>query len=309
MRATRIALIATFLYLGAPPGHGAADSPPPPLRIQYQQGHLHVSLHHAPWDQVLYALERQTGIPIQVKGQLSGTVTQAFDHLPLEQGLRRLFNAHVVVFYEGRAQARVSRVWLVPKTADTPPSAAPSSFVAAVDAAPESDERLIALQALATQGDLEGLQRALVDPDQHIQAMALDLLQGWGPQGIIEALLRAAASGEPATRIRALSLLHETDVGQQGAALSALAQALADPDVTVKTYALHALTVRGEPEAVSALGQALHDPDASIRQMAIESIASKAEGRALLHDALSNGDETIRALAAFWLETTPTDGP
>jgi hypothetical protein len=59
---------------------------------------------------------------------------------------------------------------------------------------------------------------------------------------------------------------------------------------------------------VGALGQALHDPDTSIRQMAIESIASKEEGRALLQEALSNDDDTVRALAAFWLETTPADG-
>jgi hypothetical protein len=312
VRITRIGSIATLLCLGASAVNGGVDggNPSSPMYIQYQLGRLRVSLHRAPWDQVLHEIERRTGVTIEVKGELSGTTTQAFDDLPLEQGLRWLFKAaHVVVFYEGGGQTRVSHVWLIPKTASTPPTGAPASVVAAVDAAYEPDDRLTALQTFATQGDLEGLQEALFDPDQTIQALALDLLRGWGSQSIIDALLRATTSEEPATRVRALTLLQEANFGQEGVVLAALAVALTDPDTIVKTHALHALTARGGAEAVGALGQALQDPDTSIRRMAIESIAANPEGRALLREALSHDDDTIRALAAFWLEQTPAKEP
>jgi HEAT repeat protein len=91
--------------------------------------------------------------------------------------------------------------------------------------------------------------------------------------------------------------------------LSALALALADPDVTVKTYALYALASRGGDEAIGALRQALQNPDVSIRTMVLEEAARTGEGQPLLQEALSNDDATIRALAAFWLEEAAAKEP
>jgi hypothetical protein len=264
-----------------------------------------VRLQNVPWDQVLHDIERQTGVAVQVKGELAGTVTQAFDALPLEEGLRHLFHGvNIVLFYarEGRLERRVSHVWIFPRPGNTAPTDA-------AEPAHAPDEGLTALQKFAPQGDLEALQQALADPDPRIRTTALDLLPAWDSQDGRELLLRAITSDQPATRVRALTLLHETDLGQEGVVLSALAQALTDPDVTVKAYALHALTQRGSPEAVGVMGQALHDSEASIRQMAIEHIASKEEGRALLREALSHNDDTIRALAAFWLEQAAAKEP
>jgi hypothetical protein len=317
----RNAIIALTLCLTAVSVIGdtvAPDSYALSSPIQFQQGYLRVRLHHAPWNQVANEIERQTGIAIQVKGPLAGTVTQTFDALPLEQALRRLFrDAHLVVFYapaprDGRMETRVSHVWLIPKASpavNTPITDAPIFVDTQAENTYEPDDRQAALQAFTVQGDLKGLQQALVDPDQHVQAMAFDLLRGWGTQGVIEGLLRATASNEPSTRVRALTLLRETGLEQEGLVLSAYAQALTDPDVTVKTYALHALAERGGADALNALRQALQDPDTSIRMMVIENVARTREGRSLLQEALSNDDPDIRGLAAFWLEETAEKEP
>jgi hypothetical protein len=56
-----------------------------------------------------------------VKGPLAGTLTQAFEALPLEQGLRRLFrDVNTVFFYAsgphtGVPAAPLTQVWLVPR--------------------------------------------------------------------------------------------------------------------------------------------------------------------------------------------------
>ena len=307
-----IPFLAVLVSLMTAPVSGRTDSgtpeEPPSLMIQFQHGYLRVKLHNAPWEQVLYEIERQTGVAVQVKGKLAGTVNQAFDALPLDQGLRLLFhNINLMMFYARKdgTETRINHVWLVPNPADTPQT---KVLTSPADIAHELDERFTALQTFATQGDLEKLQQALFDPDQEVQTMALDLLQEWGSQEAVEALLNVTTSDQPAIRVRALTLLHETDLGQDEVVLSALAQALMDPDVTVKAYALHALTERGGAEAVDAMGQALHDPDTSIRQMAIERIAASKEGRPLLNEALSNDDDTVRTLAAFWLEAAPAAG-
>src|SRR6266446_7385369 len=69
-----------------------------PLVIECQGDRLSVSIQNAPWTAVLEELERCTGILIRVEGSLTGTLTQAFENLPLKQGLQRLFHNINVVF-------------------------------------------------------------------------------------------------------------------------------------------------------------------------------------------------------------------
>jgi hypothetical protein len=99
--------------------------------IDWRDGRLSIHAHAAPWEDVLPALVRHTGVPIRVHGPLAGTLTQAFAALPLEQGLQRLFrNVNTVFFYAaapetGGAAAPLTQVWLVPRdpgAAAQPPS-------------------------------------------------------------------------------------------------------------------------------------------------------------------------------------------
>jgi hypothetical protein len=133
----------------------AGDAPPPPLgledravaprvEINWCDGRLSVRAHASPWEEMLPVLERYIGIPIRVKGPLAGTLTQEFESLPLEQGLRRLFRVMNTVFFyaphpsAGASVARLAQVWLIPRDDGVTPRP-PSSSVRAAAAKPHGD--------------------------------------------------------------------------------------------------------------------------------------------------------------------------
>jgi hypothetical protein len=114
----------------------AADLPPHPPEpqtreeapravITFRDGCLSVSTHGAPWEEVLQELERYTGVQIRVKGPLAGTLTQAFEALPLERALRRLFREVNTVFFYApglppdTSVGRLAQVWLWPREDQT----------------------------------------------------------------------------------------------------------------------------------------------------------------------------------------------
>jgi hypothetical protein len=82
---------------------------------------LSVRLRNVPWQAVLTEIQRQTGIMIHVEGRMAGALTQEFESLPLEKGLRTLFrDANVAFLYAaGAAEAAtvdtLSRIWLFPR--------------------------------------------------------------------------------------------------------------------------------------------------------------------------------------------------
>jgi hypothetical protein len=128
-----------------------ADAPVAPapgaVWIERRADDLSVRTHEAPWAEVLPALARQTGIRIVAREALPGTVTQAFEALPLEQGLRRLFREMNTVFFYapsphgGAAAAPLTEVWLVPRDRGTAAQPLPSpggSAATALLAAPDS---------------------------------------------------------------------------------------------------------------------------------------------------------------------------
>jgi HEAT repeat protein len=166
----------------------------------------------------------------------------------------------------------------------------------------DQQERLTALYASAAQGDEEALRQAFFDPDQTIQATALELLAQRNRQGATTLLVDATKSEQPETRFQALRLLHQTGQADAETVRSSLNEALADEDMTVRGYAIQALAEQRDPEAIESLRQAFSDPDPSVRLMVLENAMLKEGGRLLLQEALADEAEAIRSLAAFWLE-------
>jgi hypothetical protein len=287
----------------------------PPL-IHCHDGRLSVRLHHTPWRVVLAELVRHTGVRITATGPLTGTVTQEFAALPLEQGLRRLFReVNLLMLFTANGSApTVTHVWLFPKSEREagPPGASaargqpgqglpeaarglPTAEAAAGEVA--HAERLRALHASAQQGDVQALQQALFDPDPLIQATAVALVAEHDPQGATAALLGLSASAQPEQRSRSLQLLHQSGAADDETVVAALRAALADADAAVKGYAIQALAERGGAEALEDLHQAFRDPDPAIRRLVLESVIRLDEGLPLAQEALTDAEESIRALA------------
>lgn len=285
----------------------AVVSPAGHLEIRLRGNVLSVRARHAPWNAVLDQLGRQTGILIHLDGSLDGTLTQEFEAPTIEQGLRRLFrDTDLVVLYEpgpkdGGASERPIRLRLYLNRGSAPAPHAESGDPAERDLF----ARLAALDAAAANGDRAALQRAILDGDRMIQQAAAERLALRDPRGAVAALARGLESGQPAQRLRALSLLHRDRRLEEHAVLSVLATALADDDMGVKRFAMHALAERGGPDATEHLRWALRDRDPSIRRMVLESVASVGHPdlrRRLLHDALADDDATVRTIAASWLD-------
>jgi hypothetical protein len=278
--------------------------------IERHGDRLSVRVRNASWAVVLRELERRTGITIQVKGPLAGTLTQEFEALSLEQGLRRLFReVNSMFFYAtstdaGAVVGEPTQVWLWPKedgaagerqayrAPAAPASAHQRDGVSASEEGvetnpseeevqPEEDltaaedvqgERLETLQALARQGDAEALRQAVFDPDTTVQVTAFALLAERDPQGAAALLVGAARNEQPVVRLQALQLLHHGGLVDDTTVLSALGDALADADPAVKRYAVQSLAERGGPEALGSLRHALRDTDPSVRQLVIEQV-------------------------------------
>jgi hypothetical protein len=259
-----------------------------------------VKVQNAPWAAVVAELEHRTGILVRVEGSLTGTLTQAFEDLPLEQGLRRLFrNTNVVFLYRPATTAETAvgsliHVWLFPRDESRVEQRAEldSARTSAEGARPDGEvvsrdsqaERLSALQAFAEQGNAQALRRAVSDPDPTIQLAAFELLAAQDRRGAIAALRSAAKRDRPEMRLQALQLLHHTHWVDRETALAVLGEALADENVTVKSYVIRALVAEGGPDALSYLGQASRDSDPSVQMLAIESIVQMDHGHILLQE-------------------------
>jgi len=307
---------------------------------------LSVNVRNTPWEAVLKRIERQTGVSIDVKGTLTGTVTQEFQALPLEEGLRRLFrDANVLFFYakgtkEDVAPEALVRVWLFPKhggvqgekqvTRSPTEALAPKERAKPEDVAkaPEkvgqenegesegqvsaaersTEERLKALDILDQEDNAAALQKALLDPDEAIRARALELLAERDKQGATGVLVGLTKSEEPGMRLQALSLLQENNQGDEKVLLSTLGAALSDEDAGIKAYAIEVLADRGGSEALDYLHQAFRDPNPAVREMVLENAVQQDAGLPLLQEALQDEDEAVRALATFLLTRRTPEG-
>jgi hypothetical protein len=296
------------------------------LEIGLHGERLSVQARNVPWAVVLQELEHQTGVRLRVEGPLHGTLTQEFEALPLEQGLRRLFrNANLVLFYtkkagEGSAAEPLTAVWLFPKEGSAVKSQDMHSAIVKADDADTlsheeetksedelavdeaRDERFETLEAFARDGDEEALRNALFDSDEITQKKALELLAARDQQGVIATLLDATQSEQLETRLRALHLLAQTPYVEEKLVLSTLSTALADEDLTVKGSVIEAMAQRESPGTMEALRQVFRDPTPTVRQLVVGSIAPHDQGLQLLQEALLDADETVRSLAAWKLK-------
>jgi hypothetical protein len=286
-----------------------AATPQPVIKVHGDR--LSVWARNAPWEVVLQELERHTGVSIRAEGTLAGTLTQEFEVLPLEQGLRRIFReANQVFFYapvahEGAPPGKLTEIWLLPKEGSAaegrplPPSASEAATTergqkanamgTAAETIPphrettpesklaveeEPSERFKALEALATDGDTEALHRALLHSDQDIQGRALELLAERDRSQAVAALVGITKSKEPGTRLQALSRLHE------------IGQSLDETDQV------------DQGTVLSTLSAAAADEDTSIKIYAIEALAGwgKPDAMVYLRQAFRDPDPSVRTI-------------
>lgn len=250
----------------ASPGQTDAAS-----KIEFRDGRLTVAAANAPLARILEEVARQTKIEVRGLPLVGEQAWVNFSSLPLEAALPNLLSNFDYAIVKGEFRAQGAPALIVVIFGKSGIAEKEKSLIAGVGLAGLQNgdvdvekERLVSFHASVEAGDVEALRKALVGPDQMIQAEAFDALAKSDPQGTIEALLDSAKSGDPAARLQALQLLSQASVADEQTVKSALKQALKDDDGMVKGFAIQALAARGGPEAMGNLSQALSDPDPSV---------------------------------------------
>jgi len=123
-----------------------------------------------------------------------------------------------------------------------------------------------------------------------------------GEREEIDKLLEMAQDDDPTIRAQALSDLSQSGKDSGGTIRSALAAALTDEDARVRGHAVQILAGRGASEEMEDLWQALSDPDPYVRAMVVRTAVLNDQGIALLLEAGSDEDATVRSDAAFRLK-------
>jgi HEAT repeat protein len=114
-------------------------------------------------------------------------------------------------------------------------------------------------------------------------------------------LMEMANSSDPAIRLEALSSLAENGGTDQDVSRSAFDTAITDEDPNIRGLAVQTLANQGGPEPMNYLWQGLSDPDPAVRVMAVQTTEPNGQGLALLQEALTDTDESVRAIAEFRL--------
>ncbi|AXQ55539.1 HEAT repeat domain-containing protein [Streptomyces koyangensis] len=185
---------------------------------------------------------------------------------------------------------------------------------------PEPAVRVRAVRALSDcDGALDLLLAASTDEDDEVREAAVTLLgRHSADEEAFDGLLRALEDESPDVRIRAIASLPDA-VTRPESARPALHAPLSDPDPTVRSAALEALTLRWptHPETHTAtLNFATTDPDPTVRADAITALAvrhpDQAHPLALRAATEDNSPETrsryLRLVTLLWPDapTTPT---
>jgi HEAT repeat protein len=158
--------------------------------------------------------------------------------------------------------------------------------------------------------DIGDLRRALREQNPKVRAYALEALKGVGPaaQRALPEILQALKDRDPALRTVAAGILGTIADDE---AITALAEARKDPEVTVRRSVVRSLdALRPAPGTIPALIAALDDPDeetARLAGAALKKARITKEDIAALGNMLSQGEANGRASAAAFLAALGPD--
>ena len=301
------AWLSTATALADGPGSRAVKSGSPEsqsLQLRFDDGLLSLHANQRPFTEVLGAIQKETGIRLHYPLPLPGSITESFTALTVKRALERLFGPEAGLMFRYEAGDEAPGPLAVPKEA----------WVIGTIRAGSSED--VAVGASETRTRPEAPVAAPEAPPSPAAAPAETaedqcMLPGLDDEEAIDGLLGMARDEDPEMRLRALATLSQGAEGSEAdkaIVQSAIEAALTDQDARVRGQALQALASRGGAEAMPHLRQALRDPDPGVRMLAIENAASGEEGKALFEEALSDQDESVRAVAKARLDPDGIEG-
>lgn len=202
---------------------------------------------------------------------LEGRVTTSFSELPLRQAFQRLLGSDANFIFQYPKDSR--------RNSDLVPTAV----------------WVLGKQKVEHAASLSEQKES--NPSDRVQ----DKSQGNKPAPLDE-LIEMTKSDFPSVRIQGLKELSASEQTDERPFNEVLEAALTDQDPGVRAQAVEIIAGRAGDEATQYLWQALRDPDPAVRMMVVQSVEPTDQGLALLQEALSDEDESVRALASLSLQ-------
>lgn len=258
------------------------------VSVSFRDGLLSVEAKAGTWMQVLNEITAQTGIRFHHSLPFAGSVTVSFANLPVRQAIERLFGpeADFMFRYDGTAYSSSSlptEVWVLGKVQ--------GGGAGGQQSAPANNAGVDSNQAHVETDRVDQLVATAEQPMENDRA---------------DRIVAMSRDEDPQVRSRAVAALSASVAGDEYSGIvSVLDAALADEDASVRASAVKVLAMRGGAQVMGHLWQAMKDPSAEVRIMAVEHANSEDQGIALLQEALSDVDETIRSVAANRLNHEP----
>jgi hypothetical protein len=261
-----VTMILAAVLAGALPAPApASEVTPSALEVRVSQGLVTLEARGARLEDVLRALATRAGFELELRGDLSATVTRSFTDVPLDRAIQRLVRGQSLgfVYAPDAAGVRLRELWVI--------ASAPAAPVVARPGGPERAAQLRRIGALAARRDAPAL-------------------------GALAATL--AGDADPFLRARAAAALSQT---RQPEASRALEAALGDRDASVRIQAVRGLVLLAREQAVDPVGRLLAtDPDARVRRTAAYSLGAlrSESARAALQAATLDADASVRRAAS-----------
>ncbi len=274
------------------------------LHLRFDDGLLSLHANQRPFAEVLGALQKETGIRLHYPLPLPESITESFTALPVKRALERLFGPEASLMFRYAVADEAPGPLVVPKEVWVLGKVRTGGVADLAVGMEQSETRPQAPFAAPEVPPTPTPTPATTAEDQA-------LLPGLENHEVIDGLVGMARDEDPELRLQALAALTQGAQGSEAdkaVVQSAIDTALADQDARVRGQALQALASRGGAEALPHLRQALRDPDPGVRILAIESAGSGEQGKALLEEALSDEDESVRAVARARLEPDALEG-
>lgn len=278
--------LVLLLLLVAPAAESMPRGPRTPPRISSDaaDGTWSVAADDIDLVELLTALERRTGLTVEIAGRLERRLSVHLVDTPPARALRQILRGENYVLRHPSSARRTSHpggsLWVYAAGAERqatvhlaadgcdallPCTPAAGSAVPEAHRSPDAD----LLAALADPNTLRALDlltaTALTDPSAAIRLEAVYGLGERHDEAALPVLERALSDADHQVRREAVAAL--SDLGGEGAAW-ALVPALEASDARLREEAVYALGEIGGAAAVVLLRQALADPAGAIRETA-----------------------------------------
>jgi hypothetical protein len=252
---------------------------------------LNLKVSGRPLQEVINEIFQQSGVPIVMgNGMLNPLITKEFHDLPLEQGLRRLFEDYDTFYFYSRIEgmpARLTTVWVYPS--------GQGQKLIPIPLPPDQGQKLASI-SLPRDSQSDECAQDVNDPDAFKRALAIKTLAERYGNAAAEVVKTSLADFDERVRIEALQAALNKSVDVPIEVLKEMVQY--DPSALIRSIALAGLVNEAESGLIAPsvgweildIAQRDSDPDVSKlaariteswKEAAAESVASGTQDQAV----------------------------